>query len=114
TFLRSRLRAEPQRIATVLAPVVVALGLLYLLALPRITDGLLTTPLGLRVLVAFVVLAPLGVTLGMFMPLGLGAVSQLTEHGEEYVACGWAVNGFASVIGSGLTSVLVMIIRLRC
>lgn len=112
-LLSARLRAVPQRIVPVLAPVVVALGLLYLLALPRITDGLLTTPLGLRVLVAFVVLAPLGVTLGMFMPLGLGAVSQLTEHGEEYVAWGWAVNGFASVIGSVLTTVLAMIIGFR-
>ena len=79
----------------------------------RVTDGLLTTPLGLRVLVAFVVLAPLGVTLGMFMPLGLGAVSQLTEHGEEYVAWGWAVNGFASVIGSVLTTVFAMIVGFR-
>jgi hypothetical protein len=112
-LLSARLRAVPDRIVPVLAPVVVALGLFYLLALPRITDGLLTTPLGLRVLVAFVVLAPLGVTLGMFMPLGLGAVSQLTEHGEEYVAWGWAVNGFASVIGSVLTTVLAMIIGFR-
>ena len=32
-------------------------------------------PLALRVLVAFVVLAPLGLCLGMFMPLGLGAVA---------------------------------------
>ncbi len=52
---------------------------------------------------AFLVLAPLGMLLGIFMPLGLGAVSALTDHGEEYVAWGWAVNGFASVIGSVLT-----------
>ena len=45
----------------------------------------------------------------MFMPLGLGAVSALTGHGEEYVAWGWAVNGFASVIGSVLTTIIAMI-----
>ena len=56
----------------------------------------------------FVVLAPLGICLGMFMPLGLGAVSDLTDHGAEYVAWGWAVNGFASVIGSVLTTIIAM------
>ena len=112
-LLSARLKAMPHRIVTVLAPVVVALGVVYLVVLPRVTDGLLTTPLGVRVLVAFVMLAPLGVTLGMFMPLGLGAVSQLTRHGEEYVAWGWAVNGFASVIGSVLTTVFAMIVGFR-
>jgi len=60
------------------------------------------------VLVTFVVLAPLGIFLGMFMPLGLGAVAALTDHEEEYVAWGWAVNGFASVIGSVLTTIIAM------
>jgi MFS family permease len=86
----------------------VVLGLAYLFLLPMLTDALLSTPLFVRVLVTFVVLAPLGIFLGMFMPLGLGAVSALTGHGEEYVAWGWAVNGFASVIGSVLTTIIAM------
>jgi MFS family permease len=61
------------------------------------------------VVIAFVSLAPLGVCLGAFMPLGLGAVAGLTEdHAREYVAWGWAVNGFASVIGAVLTTILAM------
>jgi hypothetical protein len=47
------------------------------------------------------------------MPLGLGRVASLTEHGEEYVAWGWAVNGFFSVIGSVLTTILSMAIGFR-
>jgi hypothetical protein len=42
------------------------------------------------------------------MPVGLRAVSGMTDHPQEYVAWGWAVNGFASVIGSVLTTVLAM------
>ena len=42
------------------------------------------------------------------MPLGLGAVARLTEHSREYVAWGWAVNGFASVVGAVLTTILAM------
>ena len=78
--------------------------------LAALTDALLSTGLAVRVSssLAFVILAPLGLCLGMFMPLGLGAVSGLTEHGDEYVAWGWAVNGFFSVIGSVLTTMLAM------
>jgi hypothetical protein len=42
------------------------------------------------------------------MPLGLGAVAGLTRHSREYVAWGWAVNGFASVVGAVLTTILAM------
>jgi hypothetical protein len=46
--------------------------------------------------------------LGAFMPLGLAAMASLTPHREVCVAWGWAVNGFFSVIGSVLTTVLSM------
>jgi predicted MFS family arabinose efflux permease len=59
-------------------------------------------------LVAVLLLAPLGVCLGMFMPLGLATVSRLTDHGDAYAAWGWAINGFFSVIGSVLTTILSM------
>jgi MFS family permease len=108
-LLSGQLKARPNVAVTVLAPTIVALGLVYLFLLPMLTDALLTTSLAIRVMVAFVVLAPLGVTLGMFMPLGLGAVAELTDHREEYVAWGWAVNGFASVIGSVLTTIIAMV-----
>ena len=39
-----------------------------------LTDSLLDQSLAVRVLVALLVLAPLGLCLGMFMPLGLGLV----------------------------------------
>ena len=108
-LLSARFKGRIPQVVRALAPLVVALGLAYLFVLPMLTDALLTTPLGLRVLVAFVVLAPLGVFLGMFMPLGLGVVAGLTDHSEEYVAWGWAVNGFASVVGSVLTTIIAMI-----
>jgi hypothetical protein len=49
----------------------------------------------------------------MFMPFGLAAVSRLTPYAEEYVAWGWAVNGFFSVIGSVLTTMLSMTFGFR-
>jgi hypothetical protein len=87
---------------------VVAMVLFYQFGFDQLEDALLTTPLGFRIVVAFLVCAPLGFCLGMFMPLGLTRVGTLPEHGDEYVAWAWAVNGFFSVIGSVLTTILAM------
>ena len=65
-------------------------------------------PLGLRIAAAVVMLAPLGLCLGAFMPLGLRVVSSLTPYGQEFVAWSWAVNGFFSVVSSVLATVLSM------
>jgi hypothetical protein len=43
------------------------------------------------------------------MPVGLRAVAGLTSFEREYVAWAWAVNGFASVVGAVLTTMLAMV-----
>ena len=107
-LLSGRVGRSPVRIIPPLVVAIVVLTLFYRFGLPEITDGLLSAPLAVRVVTAFVVLAPLGVCLGMFMPLGLGAVSRLSDASREYVAWSWAVNGFASVVGAVLTTILAM------
>lgn len=107
-LLTERYKHRPGRVVPALLAAITALTLFYQFGLPRLTDGLLGWPLGPRVLVAFLVLAPLGICLGAFMPLGLGAVARLTRYDRHYVAWGWAVNGFASVIGAVLTTILAM------
>jgi hypothetical protein len=108
-FLSGRYRQQPERALRFLLPTIVVLAVGYLFGLPALTDALLSWPLGARVLVGFAVLAPLGICLGTFMPVGLGVVAGLTEYPSEYVAWGWAVNGFASVIGAVLTTITAMI-----
>jgi hypothetical protein len=88
--------------------VLAGLTVFYRFGLDPLTESLLSSSLGVRVLVAVLLLAPLGVCLGMFMPLGLATVSRLTDHGDAYAAWGWAINGFFSVIGSVLTTILSM------
>jgi len=98
----------------IILAVLVGLTLFYEFALPSILDGaLLSTGLPVRVGFTVVVLAPLGVCLGMFMPIGLDRVGSLTVHREEYVAWAWAVNGFFAVIGSVLTTILSMALGFR-
>jgi MFS family permease len=88
---------------------IIGLTVFYVLGLTALTDGLLGLPMAARVPIAFVLLAPLGLCLGMFMPLGIRAVSSMTDARREYVAWGWAVNGFASVVGAVLATLLSMI-----
>ncbi|MEX0663256.1 MAG: hypothetical protein WD598_00640 [Acidimicrobiia bacterium] len=112
-LLSSRLEANPARALPRLLAILGGLTAFYVFGLVPMTDALITLPLALRVATAFLVLAPLGLCLGMFMPLGLHAVSGLSEFPREYVAWGWAVNGFASVIGSVLSTMLAMTFGFR-
>jgi hypothetical protein len=65
-------------------------------------------PLAARIAVAVLLLAPLGVCLGGFMPIGLATTSTLGPHGRAYAAWAWAVNGFCSVLASNLSTILSM------
>jgi spermidine synthase len=91
-----------------LAVAIVALGSFYALLAPRLVDALLAWPTLAKAAVVVVLCAPLGFCLGMFMPLAITLVATDEEHSSEYVAWGWAINGFFSVIGSTLTTIVSM------
>ena len=107
--LLSQRLTNHKRAISLLFVAVAALCLFYLLGLTPMTNALLDLPLAARIMLTFAVLAPLGLCFGMFMPIGLRQVAQLGEFPREYIAWGWAVNGFASVVGSALATILAMI-----
>jgi spermidine synthase len=87
---------------------IAALVAFYVVVLPPLVDVCIGWPMLARAGLTIVLLAPLGLILGVFMPLGLRTLADLSEHPEEYVAWGWAVNGFFSVVSSVLSTVLAM------
>jgi hypothetical protein len=101
-------RRQPDRNLALLLLVVLASGAFYRFGMDTVIAQLMAAPLAVRILTAVAFIAPLGLALGAFMPLGLSTLAGATEHGREYVAWGWAVNGFASVLGSVLTTILSM------
>jgi len=105
--------AARQRTVALAGVAMVAMVAFYLLGLGPLTARLGTAPFAARVAVAALVLAPLGLCLGVFMPLGLRSVAVLTPHAEEYVAWAWAVNGFFSVVASVLATLLSMTFGFR-
>jgi len=49
-----------------------------------------------------------GLCLGGFLPVGLAIVAGSSPHPRPYVAWAWAVNAFASVVGSILAAIVAM------
>jgi hypothetical protein len=107
-LLSKRFEARATTALPITLLLLAVLAAFYQFGLDAVTDSLQSSALGVRVLVTIVVLAPLGLCLGMFMPMGLQVVGATGERGEQYVAWSWAVNGFFSVIGSVLTTILAM------
>jgi hypothetical protein len=83
--------------------VVAALGTIEAVLLPRLVPFLLPLPLGLRIVIAMVLVAPLGFAMGMPFPRGLQSTGRGSLPAPPFF---WGLNGVMSVIGS-VTTVFV-------
>ena len=85
---------------------VAALAAVYAFALPRVVPLLLPLPLGGRIAVAILVVAPLGFLMGMPFPRGL----QMTGTGPfPMPPFYWGLNGIFSVVGSMATMMAAVV-----
>jgi hypothetical protein len=107
-LLSSRYTGSPQRASGLLLAALFALLSLWHLVLPYAVREFSGSPLAVRTFVAVSLLAPLGVCLGGFLPIGLAAVASASEHPRQFVAWAWAVNALASVVGAILAAILAM------
>ncbi len=82
---------------------VAVIGAIEALALPRLVPALLWLPLWGRIAVAIVLIAPLGLAMGMPFPRGLRQTGQGSLPAPPFY---WGLNGIMSVIGS-VTTVFV-------
>ncbi len=101
------------RAVLTLLTVIVVMTLLYQFALGPVIEHCIGFGLPLRIVLAVLFMAPLGFCLGAFMPLGIGTIAVASGGSKEFIAWGWAVNGFFSVISSVLTTILSMTIGFR-
>jgi hypothetical protein len=110
-LVSGRWHARPRRMLTGLAIAIVALGVLYSFVTPWIEESLQSLPTLTKAAIVVVLCAPLGFCLGMFMPFTISLVAR--DGSPAYVAWGWAINGFFSVIGSTLTTIVSMTFGFR-
>ncbi|HKE75047.1 MAG TPA: hypothetical protein VKB57_15600 [Acidimicrobiales bacterium] len=102
--LSRRLSPGRRTLTTVLGA---AVGIITVAAfgLQPLLRAMIGLPFPARVLMAVVLLAPVGLALGMPMPLGLARFSALYPRSVAYA---WGINGIASVVASVLGVALAM------
>jgi predicted membrane-bound spermidine synthase len=98
--------ASLQRTVVKVIAALVVLTFLYILLLPPIFYGLVWLPLAARIVIAVVLLGPLGLLMGMPMPLG---IRLLSERSPQTIPWAWGINGATSVMGSVATLVIAIL-----
>jgi len=102
----SRRWVDRERVVLPLAVgAIAALTWFYMQGLPVIQDHTLGMSLAVRIALSVAMLAPLGLVLGAFLPLGIRRAADISE---DLVPWAWAINGCASVTSSVLAVVLAM------
>jgi hypothetical protein len=81
---------------------IAGLGAIYTFALPAVLSSAMGLPLWERIGVTVALTAPLGMMMGMPLPLGIAV---LRTREPRLIIWAWGVNGFCSVIGSVLAIV---------
>jgi hypothetical protein len=112
-LLSGRVGARPSVGLPVAVAALFIVTLLYLAISDPITEVALAWSEPLRITLVIVMLFPVGMALGVFLPAGIDQATGLTAASpgsdqDRFVAWCWAVNGFFSVIGSSVTTVASM------
>jgi SAM-dependent methyltransferase len=84
---------------------IVALALVYLLALPALFAQAMALGDLARIGLALATIAPLALCMGMPFPLGLAATA---GRAPDFLPWAWGINGFASVISAALATLLAI------
>lgn len=101
--------ALSHRISTRLAlALLVGLIGVYAVGLPRLFAWTLALPLGARMFVAALTLAPAGLLMGMPFPQGLRRLAVSAAHPEMLLPWAWGINGALSVVASVLAALLAL------
>ena len=81
------------------------LALLYLAILPGLFQALIHLPSTAKIIISVALIAPLAICMGVPFPTGM---MRLANTSEEAIPWAWAINGFASVVGAVLATLLAI------
>ena len=82
-----------------------ALSLLYLALLPGLFEALSHLPNAAKIAISVALIAPLALCMGIPFPTGM---ARLASTAGDTIPWAWAINGFASVIGAVLATLLAI------
>jgi hypothetical protein len=98
-------RFRAGKITAAAVTVIIVLGLSYLALFEPLIQFAASWRLGMKILLAIALIAPLGFCMGMPFPLGL---STLASGPPSLTAWAWGINGCASVISAVLATLLAI------
>lgn len=107
SYLAGRVRAEPGEALKRVLPLALLVVLVTAFITPPVFHAFLGSGLAARIFIAMLLVAPLGLILGMPFPLGLRLAMQRSSALGSWA---WGVNGFFTVIGTILALMLGMMI----
>jgi spermidine synthase len=81
------------------------LALIYLAILPGLFQAMIHLPDAAKIVISVLLIAPLAMCMGVPFPTGM---LRLAETSEEAIPWAWAINGFASVVGAVLATLLAI------
>ncbi|MFK5894290.1 MAG: SAM-dependent methyltransferase, partial [Pseudomonadota bacterium] len=84
---------------------IVCLGLFYSYFLGTFFSLMAANPIAVKIMLSFLLIAPLAISMGMPFPL---ALSSIDRSNSAYIPWAWAINGCASVISAVLASLLAI------
>jgi spermidine synthase len=82
-----------------------AISLLYLAILPYLFQALIHLPDTAKIFISVALIAPLAMCMGVPFPT---AMTRLAGMAEQAIPWAWAINGFASVVGAVLATLLAI------
>ena len=81
------------------------LSVLYLTVLPSVFQALIHLPDQAKIVISIALIAPLAVCMGIPFPTGM---MRLARTAQDAIPWAWAINGFASVVGAVLATLLAI------
>jgi spermidine synthase len=105
SFLSGRITMPYERVLPRLYGALAAIAIGYLVGLTPAFNSTLGVNLPGRIIIAIALLAPLGITLGMFFPIGITLVADVSR---QFVPWAWGINGCATVVGTILAVIVAI------
>jgi SAM-dependent methyltransferase len=103
SYFSSRLKLN-RKILLIFA-MIIALLVLYALILTPALQATIALPLGFKLFLAFLALAPLAFLMGMPFPLGIRILSR---RNQAEIPWAWGINGCVSVISTALATIIAV------
>jgi hypothetical protein len=94
-----------RQVVRIAVSTITVLSVVYIFALPPLFLSLAALPLGIKVSLTILFIAPLAFFMGIPFPM---ALASLAENADRFVPWAWGINGCASVVSAVLATLLAI------